>query len=264
MRLLSKDSGDEFVADAPSTSRAALDVKYRRGSGIRVADSSNQSSSRFGPIQLVKDDDEYAATKNDDSDHILTVRAPLLSADSVLRMLEVHEALLATRLKGFLMFQDVSKTARCAVLRWVAWSGQENKRRRMYKVEREMRKIQLEQQQPASITAPSPNDAQIPARPIRSSLPSLSPEPMSVSRSARQRRAVLPTSYMIVQGVRRSWVGLLQWKKGLGRGLSGLRTFPNPPMTYHKASYTLEHTVNPFIHPFSFISSIRHYYDPPA
>ncbi|PPQ87810.1 hypothetical protein CVT25_008854 [Psilocybe cyanescens] len=156
-----ENSDDEVVADTPSTARAASDVKYRRGSGIRVADSLNQSSSRFGRFPSLRE-----------------MTTPPPARMTILTTFQQHAP--RHSIEGLL---------------------------------------DLEQQQPASVTALSPNDAQIPARPIRSSLPSLSPEPMSVSRSACQRHAVLPTSYMIAQGVRRRWIGLLQWKKRIREGL---------------------------------------------
>ncbi|PPQ87807.1 hypothetical protein CVT25_008849 [Psilocybe cyanescens] len=158
-----EDSDDGFIANVPSTATAASDMKYCRGSGICVADASDQSSS----FPLVEDDDS-SATAKDDSNHISTAHAPLECApDEEQTIEEVGDE------------EDED--------RWM-----------LDEVKRKMCKMQLGQRDPSPMPVPAPalDDGQVPPRPILPSPPPLSPKPMSVSKSARQRRAVLPTSYM--------------------------------------------------------------------
>ncbi|PPQ87809.1 LOW QUALITY PROTEIN: hypothetical protein CVT25_008853 [Psilocybe cyanescens] len=201
LRLLVENNDDD-VTTSPSTlashTTLASDLKYYCGSGIRVVGA--QTSSCFGRFPLVVNDDS-ATAKDDDSNHIfLCFNSMLPTAEhrQCITELEVQDALLTILLKGFLRMQSVLgvefdlqffegpyermrrmrigellyKGSRGGVRRMR--SNQENKKRRMDEVERKMRKMQLRQQQPASVTAPSANDAQIPARP-HPILPSLLP-----------------------------------------------------------------------------------------
>ncbi|PPQ86065.1 hypothetical protein CVT25_002247 [Psilocybe cyanescens] len=217
--VVAKDNNDNVVVDVPSTAAAALDMKYCHGYGFHGAgtSNSNQSSSRFSCFPLIEEDKDTNPAEDDNSDHIFpSFNNTLSSAERRQRVakLKVQVLLLVIRLKGFLSMQGVPE-AEFDVQFFTGSRGgsasdekqkrgpeedeEDEDRQMMDGVGREVRKIQLGQQElaPSLTPAPSSNEVQVPAHPVQSSPPPVSPEPMSVSRSARQRRAVLPTLYVI-------------------------------------------------------------------
>ncbi|PPQ82872.1 hypothetical protein CVT25_009708 [Psilocybe cyanescens] len=139
------------------------------------------SSRRFGRFSLVEDGDDFATAK-DNSDHIFPSFDNMLSSAKrrqCIAELEMQAALLAIRLKFF-----EGSRCRCAEDEEQTREQEDDERdedsRIVEEAECEMRNIALGQREPAPVPTPSLSDAQVPARPIRSS-PSpklcLSPDP---------------------------------------------------------------------------------------